>query len=131
MSNKKKSIEFTGNASDFLKIGVASAARGDLDAVKTILQSKPNWLSQVGSHRRTMLWEAAYRGRLAVVKHLFEQGADVEARGCHYTPLLVEISPHCAAAHKKHHDVAEFLIDIGATYDVYSAIFLGDTDEVT
>ena len=61
-------IKFPGKASDFLKIGVAAAARGDMDAVREILKARPGWIKRVGSHGRTMLWEASHRGRLEMVR---------------------------------------------------------------
>ena len=97
----------TGKVSDFLKIGVAAAGRGDLETVRLVLEERPDWLVRVGSHGRTMLWEAAYRGRLAMVEWLLDQGADVHAWGCHFTPLLVDISPYCAARLKNHDAVAD------------------------
>lgn len=33
-----------GKASDFLKIGVTAAARGDLDRVRELLELQPKWL---------------------------------------------------------------------------------------
>ena len=81
----------TGKASDFLKIGVAAAGRGDIATVQVVLDEQPAWLRRVGSHGRTMLWEAAYRGRLGMVEYLADRGADVDACGCHFTPLLVDI----------------------------------------
>ena len=33
----------TGKVSDFLKIGVAAAGRGDLEAVRTVLAERPAW----------------------------------------------------------------------------------------
>ena len=75
--------QLTGKQSDFLKIVVAAAGRGDLDAVKQFLNDKPEWLHTIGSHGRTMLWEAAYRGKLEVVKYLVEQGANINLPGCH------------------------------------------------
>lgn len=123
-------IPFTGNAGDFLKIGVATAGRGDLDLVREILMQRPNWLNRVGSHGRTMLWEAAYRGRLPVVEELAARGADIEARGCHYTPQLIEITPLCAAALKKRTSVVEFLRARGAAEEIHTAAYRGDTSEV-
>ncbi len=61
-------IRFPGRASDFLKIGVAAVARGDVEAVRAILEERPGWLSRVGPHGRTMLWEASHRGTLGVVE---------------------------------------------------------------
>ncbi len=120
----------TGKASDFLKVAVAAAGRGDLEAVRAVLGERPDWIARVGSHGRTMLWEASYRGRLDVVAHLLDRGADIEARGCHFTPLLVEISPYCAARHRKRKAVAELLFARGATVDVLTHAYLGDGDGV-
>ncbi len=118
----------TGNASDFLKIGVAAAGRGDLDTVHAVLAEKPHWLRRIGAHGRTMLWEAAYRGRLEMVAYLADLGADIDACGCHFTPLLVDISAYCAARYKKHDVVAEYLLDRGAVRDIYTAAYLGDLE---
>ena len=116
----------TGKVSDFLKIGVAAAGRGDLETVRQVLAERPDWSVRVGSHGRTMLWEAAYRGRLAIVEMLLDRGADIHAWGCHFTPLLVDISPYCAARLKKHDAVADALLARGATVDIYTFAYLGD-----
>ena len=55
--------QLTGKQSDFLKILVAAAGRGDLEAVRELVDAKPNWIHTVGSHGCTMLWEASYRGK--------------------------------------------------------------------
>ena len=120
----------TGKASDFLKIGVAAAGRGDMATVRRVLGEKPEWLHRVGSHGRTMLWEAAYRGRLAMVEHLLDLGADIDACGCHFTPLLVDISPYCAARFKNHHGVADTLLLRGADVDFHTNVYLGERDAV-
>ena len=41
-------VQLTGNQSDFLKIVVAAAGRGDLETVRQLLDDKP----RVDSHRR-------------------------------------------------------------------------------
>ncbi len=123
-------IEFTGKTSDFLKIGVAAAARGDLDAVRAILRAKPKWIHQIGSHGRTMLWEAAHRGQLEMVKYLVRRKADINACGTHYTPYFVDISCYCIARFKKRHAVADFLLGKGAELDIHTAAFLGNLDGV-
>ena len=92
--------QLTGKQSDFLKVVVASAGRGDLDAVKHFLNYKPEWLHTIGSHGRTMLWEAAYRGKLEIVKYLVEQGANFNLPGCHLSQHDLEITPYCVARHE-------------------------------
>ena len=77
-----------------------------------------------------MLWEASHRGRLGVVEYLVERGADINSCGTHHTPYFVEVSCYCIARHKRHHDVAEFLMERGAAIDIHTAAFLGDRDGV-
>ena len=123
-------IPFTGKVSDFLKIGVTAAARGDLEAVRSILKAKPRWLHHVGSHGRTMLWEAAHRGKLEMVQYLVKRKADINACGSHYTPYFVEISCYTIARFKKHDKVADYLLEKGAKTNIHTAAFLGDCKAV-
>lgn len=124
-------IEFTGKSSDFLRIGVEAAARGDIEAVREILKIKPKWNKRVGSHGRTMLWEASHRGKFAMVKYLVGRKADVNACGTHYTPYFVEISCFCIARYKKRHDVADYLLSKGAQIDIHTAAYLSDRKDQT
>lgn len=119
-------IKFPGKASDFLKIGVAAAERGDVERVREILKARPKWIHHVGSHGRTMLWGASHRGKLPMVKYLVRRKADINACGTHYTPYFVEISCYCIARHKKHHEVADYLLSKGAEVNIHTAAFLGD-----
>ncbi|MFK7821326.1 MAG: ankyrin repeat domain-containing protein [Planctomycetaceae bacterium] len=123
-------IHFPGKASDFLKIGVAAAARGDVESVREILKAKPKWIHKVGSHGRTMLWAASHRGKLPMVKYLIRRKADINACGTHYTPYFVEVSCYCIARFKKHHEVADWLLSKGAVLDIHTTAFLGDVDGV-
>ena len=50
-----RKVQLTGNQSDFLKIVVAAAGRGDLETVRQLLDDNPAWIHTVGSHGRTML----------------------------------------------------------------------------
>ncbi len=125
-----KTIQLTGKTSDFLKIGVAAAGRGDVEAVEYLLRLKPEWLHRVGSHGRTMLWEASYKGRTDMVSMLIDRGADIHAYGCHFTPLLVDISPYCAAKFKKHEETARLLLDRGARVDFFTDVYLDHYDRV-
>ena len=118
--------KLTGKQSDFLKIVVAAAGRGDLDAVRQFLDDKPEWLHTIGSHGRTMLWEAAYRGKLEVVKFLVARGADINLPGCHLSQHDLEITPYCVARHEGRDKVADYLIQQGAKVDIHTAAYLGD-----
>ena len=73
-----------------------------------------------------MLWEAAHRGKLAMVEYLAARGADINACGTHYTPYFVEVSCYCIARYKKRDDVADFLLAQGAKTDLHTMAFLGD-----
>ena len=121
-------VQLTGKQSDFLKIVVAAAGRGDLDAVRQLLDVKPMWIHTIGSHGRTMLWEAAYRGKLHVVEFLVERGADVHLPGCHLSRHALEITPYCVARHEGRDAVAEYLLQHGAKVDIHTAAYLGDYD---
>ncbi len=118
--------QLTGKQSDFLKIVVAAAGRGNVKAVRQFLDYKPEWLHTIGSHGRTMLWEAAYRGKLEVVKFLVEQGADMNLPGCHLSQHDLEITPYCVARHEGRDEVAEYLLQQGAIVSIHTAAYLGD-----
>lgn len=120
----------TGKHSDFLKIGVATAGKGDTQLLQELLLVKPTWLTRVGSHGRTMVWEAAYRGRTETVEFLLSKGANPNVWGCHFTPLLVDVSPYCAALHKRHRDTAKVLENQSKTDDPFTATYLGDLPSV-
>ena len=120
----------TGKQSDFLKIVVAAAGRGDLEAVRALVEAEPCWLHTVGSHGRTMLWEAAYRGKLAVARYLVERGADIDASACHYSEHYVEISCYCVARVKQRHALADYLLAQGAVVGIHTVAYLGDTAAV-
>ena len=123
-------VQLTGNQSDFLKIVVAAVGRGDLDTVRQLLDDNPAWLHTVGSHGRTMLWEAAYRGKLEMVQFLRERGADIHLPGCHLSQHGIEITPYCVARHEGRNEVADYLLAHGAEVDIHSAAYLQDYDTV-
>ncbi len=123
-------ITLTGKQSDFLKIVAAAAGRGDLEAVQALVEADPRWVHTVGSHGRTMLWEASYWGKQAVAEFLVERGADVNASACHYSQHYVEISCYCIARAKKRHVLADYLLERGATVNVFTAAYLGETAAV-
>lgn len=121
----------TGKQSDFLKVAVAAAGRGDLATIEAVLELKPDWHLKAGSHGRTMLWEAAYRGKLAVVRFLMSKGADINARGCHFTPHRLDISAYCAASIASREDVTHYLSEQGAVIGLDTAAYLNNVGLVT
>lgn len=123
-------VQLSGKASDFLKIGVAAAGRGDVEAVRAILEERPGWITHVGAHGRTMLWEASHRGKLAMVEYLVGRGADIDARGTYYTPYFLEVSCYCIARHKGHDATADFLLGCGAPIDIHTVAFLSDREGI-
>lgn len=123
-------VQLTGNQSDFLKIVVAAVGRGDLETVRQLVDDNPAWIHTVGSHGRTMPWEAAYRGKLEMVQFLLERGADINLPGCYHIEHRLEITPYCAARHKGRDRVADYLLQHGATLDIHTAAYLGDYETV-
>ncbi len=121
-------VRLTGKQSDFLKIVVAAAGRGDLETTRQLLNANPAWIHTIGSHGRTMLWEAAYRGKLEMVEFLLQRGADINLPGCHLSKHGVEITPYCVARHEGRDRVADALLRHGATIDIHTAAYLGDYD---
>jgi ankyrin repeat protein len=107
------------------------AVRGDLDGLHRLLSIHPEFLNKRGNHNRTFLWEAARRGKLALVQWLVEQGADIDATGCYNGESLVQLTPYCAAIYYKHPDVAGYLQARGVQIDIFRAAFLGDIEQVS
>ena len=89
---KRKIKPLTGNFGDFSGIALKAAAAGHVEAVLHYLQLHPEWLNREGPHGRTLLWEAAYRGRNPMIEQLIQLGACVRPIGSYYTPMLVELS---------------------------------------
>ncbi len=116
----------TGNHGDFSGIVLKAAAGGHLEAVKHYLKRNPDWLNQVGPHGRTLLWEAAYKGRTALVQWLIKAGAHIHAIGSYYTPMHVELSAIAAARHAGRDEVVTILKKHGAKDDFYAACHRGD-----
>ena len=123
-------VQLTGNQSDFLKIVVAATGRGDLETVRQLVDDNPSWIHTVGSHGRTMLWEAAYRGKLEMAQFLLERGADINLPGCYHIEHRLEITPYCVAQYEGRDRVADYLLQQGATIDIHTAAYLGDYDTV-
>lgn len=123
-------FDLPGKSSDFVNFGLATAKQDSLSAVKQILSIRPEWLNQIGPHGRTMLWEAAYRGRTEIVGYLLELGANPHVWGCYFTPLFVEINAYVAATWKQRKDTSKLLYELYQPLDLFSATFLGYYERV-
>jgi truncated hemoglobin YjbI len=117
-----------GAPKDVLKQALVLAGRGDVAAVASLAGEHPRLIDQRGGDGVTMLWTAARRGRLALVRWLVAQGADIEIPGSavHVTQVLV--SPYCIAVRSRRAEVAQYLLDHGAQVDVFCTAFLGQLD---
>ena len=120
-----------GKHSDFSGIVLKAAASGNAPAVRQYLKVNPEWLNQEGPHGRTLLWEAAYKGRTELVRELIELGAEVSSLGSYYTPMLVELTPLAVARQAGRTELVELLESNGATDDLYAACHRGDLQAVS
>lgn len=107
------------------------AGQGNIEALRQLLRQHPAVLYQRGPFNRTLLWEAARRGRLAAVQWLVSQGAELDATGCYNHESLVQLTPYCAAIYYHRAEVADYLLAQGAQLDIFRAAFLGDLPRVT
>lgn len=82
--------------------------RGDLNGIARILRASPDCIDAPNNKGRTPLHVASQIGRNDIVKHLLQNGADVNARsGWKYTPLIF-------AAENVHPEVVLTLVHAGA-----------------
>jgi ankyrin repeat protein len=98
--------------------------------VKEFLVARPELLNRRGSFNRTLLWEAARKGRLEMVEWLLAQGADIDQTGAYNDETMVQVTPYVAAVCYRRPEVAAFLLAEGARLDIYRAAFLGRRDLV-
>ena len=79
----------TGKFGDFSGIVLKAAARGDKTALQHYLKKNPQWLNQQGPHGRTLLWEAAYKGRTELVEYLIKRGANIHTIGSYLSLIHI------------------------------------------
>ena len=115
-----------GAPKNVLQQAIASAGKGDVDAVAALVEEHPRLIDQRGGDGVTMLWTAAQRGRIPLVRWLVAQGADVEIPGSAVHVTQVMVSPYCISVRSRRAEVAQFLLDHGAQVDVFCAAFLGE-----
>lgn len=123
--------KLTGKFSDFSGVVLKAAAGGKLDDVKAYLDYEPRWLNERGPHGRTLLWEAARRGRLETVRFLVASGARTDLPATQYTPMLAEVSPIAAAQLEDHPEMVSYLTAQGCTTDLHDRCYLGEEDGST
>jgi ankyrin repeat protein len=121
-------LENDGAPLAVLRQAMAAAAKGNVDAVAALVADHPRLIDQRDGDGATMVWTAARRGRLPLVRWLTGHGADIEIPGSAVHMTQVTVSPYCIAVRSRHHQVARFLLDHGAQVDVFGAAFLGDLD---
>jgi ankyrin repeat protein len=117
-----------GAPKEALRQAIASAGEGDVDAIATLVEEHPRLIDQRGGDGVTMLWTAARRGRMPVVRWLIARGADVEIPGSAVHVTQVMVSPYCVAVRSRRAEVARYLLDHGARVHVFCAAFLGELD---
>ena len=93
--------------------------------MQALVKQNPAYIHGVGSHNRSLLWDAARHNRPELLKYLVEQGADVNHAG--ENPPL---QPYAVARSRGYDEIAEYLREHGAEIDFYSAIYLGLTEEI-
>jgi truncated hemoglobin YjbI len=109
-----------------LKQALVSAGQGDVDSVAALVEEHPRLINQRGGDGVTMLWAAARRGWMPLVRWLVARGADVEIPGSAVHVTQVMVSPYCIAVRSRRAEVAQYLLDHGAQVDVFCAAFLGE-----
>jgi ankyrin repeat protein len=102
-------------------------ADGDVDAVRTAVQSSPTLLARTverdGQGGWTPLHVAVAEGQTDVVRLLVDAGADLTARTeYNRTPLHVAL--------QQRPELVPLLRDLGAQVDAPSAAYLGDVDQL-
>ena len=121
----------TGKTNDFLRIVLPACASGKRDAVQAYLTDERPFVHWIGPHGRTMLWEAARKGKLPVVQLLVEEhDANTHAIGCYLRETYIEVSPWLIATLHQKAATADYLADHGAGLDFNSACYLGERDDV-
>ncbi|MGI9519751.1 MAG: ankyrin repeat domain-containing protein, partial [Pirellulaceae bacterium] len=121
----------TGRDNDFLRIVLPACGSGSLIAVKAYTADTRGFVRWIGPHGRTMLWEAARKGRLPTIEYLDrEHQADPRAIGCYYRETRIEVSPWLVATLNGHVETADYLASRDAGMDFHSALYLGDVEFV-
>ena len=109
------------------KVPLQLAAKGKAAALQRSIEEDTGLLSDP-LQAALIVHEAALRGHVDIIKMLLAHNVDINIPAQHVVDLM--ITPHCAARFKGHNTLADFLIEKGAVYDIFSACFLGDEGRV-
>lgn len=83
----------TGNDGDLDRLAFLAPATGRLDALRSLLGQRPEWIRGVDPHGRTLLWEAGRKGKITTLEFLLHGGAEATVPGCYCSETFVELSP--------------------------------------
>lgn len=120
--------EMVNDGADFPQLlkALRLAGNGDIDAIEKIITETPGIVSQRGTAGRTLLWESARNGHIAITRLLIEKGTDPNVPGG--APLL--LTPYALAVSRGHNNIGSYLMDHGNVMDIFTTCFLGNTDQL-
>jgi hemoglobin len=121
--------EMVNDGADFPQLlkALRLAGNGDIDEIRKIIEEKPEIVTQRGTAGRTLLWESARNGHIAVTKLLIQNGANPNVPGG--APFL--LTPYALAVSRGHNNIGSYLIDHGNIMDIFTTCFLGNIDYLT
>ena len=120
-------VQLTGKQSDFLKIVVAAAGRGDLETVCQLLDDNPGLDSHRGFTRPDDAMGSGIPWEIRDGWIPARTRCRINLPGCYHIQHRVEISPYCVARYEGRDTVAAFLIQQGATLDIHTAAYPPET----
>lgn len=104
-----------------------AAGRGDVDAVRALLDAHPDLLNvREDGDNATPLHFAAERGDMAMVRLLVERGIDTDGDGTVHELNALGWAVCWDYVHNV--EVAEYLLAHGAPHTIHTAVALGDVD---
>ncbi|MCY4128449.1 MAG: ankyrin repeat domain-containing protein [Gammaproteobacteria bacterium] len=106
------------------------AERGDVYAVRRLLEEYPEFLNKRGSHGRTLLWSAVRRGHLELTQWLLDQGADVNLTGRVNSESFIQLTPLSACRFYQRQELNGLLEAYGAKDDLFRLTYRGESDNV-
>lgn len=125
-----KILPLTGNDGDFDRLALRAASTGKLEALRVYLGERPEWIQRIGPHGRTLMWEAARKGKSEVLEFLLDRGADPSVPGCYFSETFVELTPLAIALANRRRSVVERLGALGLSCNAHEDAFLGNLESL-